>query len=416
MSLRITPARVEGAIQAPPSKSHTHRAFLLGALTGNVLVRHPLRADDTEATLDGLRALGMLVTEEADGVRVGGVLRPTKAPIDARESGTTLRLLSPMATLLPTPTTFTGRPRLAERPMDPLLGALRSLGGHVERHASGFPLVLRGPLKGGHCRLPGDQSSQFLSGLLFAAPLAPEATEIELSTPVTSRPYVDLTLTILRDHGIRIDEEGLRFHVPAGQRARQKPVDVPGDYSSAAILLAAAAATGGSLRVQGLRAEDAQGDKAIIEHLRAFGARVESQDDSVKVEGGDLHGADIDVRATPDLFPPLAAVAACARGETRLHGAPHLRAKESDRIRAMHENLRRFGIQSEEKHDGLIVHGGRPRGAQIATYNDHRVAMAGTILALAADGPSELPEPEVVRKSYPDFARDLAAVAPGAIA
>jgi 3-phosphoshikimate 1-carboxyvinyltransferase len=416
VSLRIQPGRVDGRLRAPSSKSHTHRAFLLGALNGNALVRHPLRSDDTEATLRGLEGLGLLVTEEADGVRVGGHLRSAPRPIDARESGTTLRLLTPMAALLATPVSFTGRPRLAERPMDPLLAALRALGARVERPSAGFPLTLRGPLKGGHCRLPGDQSSQFLSGLLFASPLVAADTDIELTSPVASRPYVDLTLRLLRDHGLRIEEEGLRFHVPGGQRARQKPIDVPGDYSSAAFLLAAAAVTGGRVTVDGLDPDDAQGDRAILDHLRAFGADVSRSADAVAVEGGSLRAADLNLGPTPDLFPVLAAVAACAPGTSRLHGAPHLRAKESDRIRAMHENLRRFGVASEERPDGLVVHGGHPRGAQIAAYNDHRVAMAGAVLALAASGPSELPEPDVVQKSYPGFTRDLASLAPGVLA
>lgn len=416
MRLRLQPARVDGTLRAPSSKSHTHRAYLLGALNGNALVRSPLRSDDTDATLDGLRALGLLVTEEADGVRVGGLLRGGSRPVDARESGTTLRLLTPMAALLATPTTFTGRPRLAERPMDGLLAALRALGARVERPSAGLPLTVRGPLKGGRCRLPGDQSSQFLSGLLFAAPLAPDATEIELTSPITSRPYVDLTLRILRDHGVRIEENGLRFTIAGGQRARQQPVDVPGDYSSAAFLLAAAAVTRGRVTVTNLPADDPQGDRAILDHLRAFGARVERSGDAITVEGGELAATRLDLGSTPDLFPVLAAVAACARGTTTLGGAPHLRAKESDRIRAMHENLRRFGIASEERPDGLVVHGGRPHGAQIAAYNDHRIAMAGAVLALAADGPSELPDPDVVRKSYPEFARDLAAIAPKVVA
>ena len=416
MNLRIQPGRAEGRLRAPSSKSHTHRALLMGALNGNTLVRHPLRSDDTDATLRGLEGLGLLVTEEADGVRVGGMLRGAARPIDARESGTTLRLLTPMAATLASTVAFTGRPRLAERSMDPLVAALRALGAKVERAPTGFPLTVRGPLQGGRTRLPGDQSSQFLSGLLFAGPLVPNATDIELTSPLKSRPYVDLTLTLLRDHGIRIQEEDGHFHVPGNQRARQRPIDVPGDYSSAAFLLGAAAVTNGHVTVDGLDPHDPQGDKAILSQLEAFGARVQRTGMAVEVQGGPLHGTDLDVGATPDLFPILAAVAACARGTTRLHGAPHLRDKESDRIRAMHENLRRFGIASEEHPDGLVVHGGRPRGAQIATYNDHRIAMAGAVLAMAAEGPSELPEPNVVRKSYPDFARDLALIAPGVLA
>lgn len=414
MSLQIRPGRVEGRLRAPPSKSYTHRAFLLGALSGNALVRHPLRAEDTEATLEGLRRLGLLVVHEAAGTRVGGVLRPAKKPIDAQASGTTLRLLTPLASTIDAPTTLTGVARLAERPMDPLLAAMRELGAKADRAATGLPITVHGPLQGGRCRLPGDVSSQFLSGLLLAAPLARAPVEVELTSALTSRPYVDVTIAMLAGHGVRVTEDRGRYRIDAPQRVRQKPIDVPGDYSSAAFLLAAAAVTGGRVTVEGLRPDDPQGDRAIVDHLEAFGARVERGADSVTVTGGPLAGTSIDVGATPDLFPVLAAVAGCADGDTTLHGAPHLRAKESDRIFAMRENLHAFEVAAEERPDGLVVHGrAHPKGATIQSFGDHRIAMAGAVLALGAHGPSILPDPEVVRKSYPGFAHDLAAIAPG---
>lgn len=416
MSLLVHPARVDGTVRAPSSKSYTHRAFLLAALSGNGLVRHALHADDTEATLDALRGLGCLVSKEAQGTRVGGVLKAAKAPLDVRNSGTTLRLLTPIAALLASPTTITGGPSLTERPIEPLLEALRQLGCRAQSTNGKLPLTVQGPLRGGTCRIPGDISSQFISGLLLATPFAAQETRIELTSPLTSRPYVEITLALLRERGIRIQEDKQAFVVPPQQRLRQKPFDVPGDYSSAAFLLAAAAVTSGRVRMEGLSEVDEQGDRAFLEHLETFGCRVEREVNAVTVEGAPLRAATIDVGATPDLFPILCVLGACARGTTRLHGAPHLRVKESDRVRAMHENLAAFGIASRERADGLEIDGGTPKGTRIRSFNDHRIAMACLVLGLRAAGSTELPDLDVVNKSYPNFSKDLLAIAPGVVA
>lgn len=409
--LEVRPTTVEGTVRAPPSKSHTHRAFLLAFLSGNGVIRGGLESDDTQATLDGIQSLGGLVTREAAGIRVGGTLRGGKKPVDARASGTTLRLLTGTASLLSQPTKLEAQGSLRTRPMEPLLEALRQLGVRAESDEGHAPVTVAGPLRGGAAQVHGALSSQFLSSLLLACPLASEDTRLELAGPLVSRPYVDITLSLLRHHGVKVVEHGLEFLVPARQRVRQKPYEVPGDYSGAAFHLAAAAVTGGHVAVTNLPPDDAQGDRAILDHLRAFGCRVTRTGSSVAVEGGPLQAVELDVGSTPDLFPILCAVAACARGTTTLRGAPHLRTKESDRIRAMRENLGRFGIHAEEELDGVRVHGGAPKGAPIQSFNDHRVAMAMTVLALRAEGASTLADPDVVNKSYPDFLRDLAHIA-----
>lgn len=408
MSLRIRAGTVQGRLRAPSSKSHTHRALILAALSGNGLVRHALASADTQATLDGLGALGYMVTHESGGVRVGGVTRGPKRPVDAHESGTTLRLLVPVASLQDKTVTFQGSRRLGERPMQPLLAALRSLGVQSTADPAGFPITVTGPLQGGTCDVTGDVSSQFLSGLLMATPVAPRDTDIRLSTALVSRPYVDITLAQLRLHGVSVREDRGAFHVPGNQTVRQKPFDVPGDWSSAAFLLAAAAITGGRVQLEGLELDDPQGDRAILDHLAAFGARVQRSPEVITVEGGPLDATDVDVGATPDLFPILGVIAACARGASHLKGAPHLRHKESDRIAATADLLKAFGVRSEPQADGLIVYGSRARAAQIPSHNDHRIAMSGAVLALAAaGGESTLPDPQVISKSYPGFQRDL---------
>lgn len=409
--LRVRPTTVDGRLAAPGSKSHTHRAYILGALSGNGLVRGALQCDDTDATLGALRGLGCLVTTEADGLRVGGVLRGAKKPLDARESGTTLRLLACVAALVPQPTTLQAGPGLTQRPIEPLLDALRQLGASAESTGGRAPVRIRGPLRGGECRLPGDVSSQFVSGLLLALPLAQVDSRVHVTTPLASRPYVDVTLALLRHHGVTINEHGIEFLVPAQQRVRQKPYTVPGDYSSAAFLFAAAAVAGGRVTLSNLLPDEAQGDRAILDHLRSFGCRVSRAGDQVTVDGGSLAGCDVDVRDTPDLFPILCTLAACARGASTIRGAPQLRLKESDRIEAMRSNLERFGVRCEALPDGLRVHGGAPIGATVQSFHDHRVAMALMVLGLRATGETRLEDPHVVDKSYPRFGQDLQQIA-----
>ncbi len=412
MTLRIHPGRVSGVLSAPSSKSHTHRAFLLAALSGNGSIRHALESSDTQATLDCLMRLGFLSTVLPHEIRIGGTFRPSRDALDARESGTTLRLMAGFAALQPAKTTFTAAPGLAKRPMQPLLDALRQLGAKIPAGDTTTPFTIEGPLKGGEATLRGDVSSQFLSSLLLACPLAPENTTIRIEGPITSRPYVDITLHQLRHHGVDIREDRSVFQIRGSQRVRQKPYDVPGDFSSAAFFLAAAAITNSGLNVENLARDDPQGDRRIVEQLRSLGVRIESADRAVDVKGAELVGTEIDVGATPDLFPVLAIVAACARGRTRLVGAPHLRAKESDRIHAMAVNLEAAGIGVKELPDGLEVVGGKPRATTIQSFGDHRVAMAMSILALASNGESMLPDENVVAKSYPGFFMDLKRVAP----
>lgn len=412
MTLRIRPTRVEGRLRAPPSKSHTHRAYILAALSGNGSIQNPLESQDTQATLGCLESLGMLVGRFPTETRVGGTFRAPRVALRCGNSGTTLRLMTAVASLVPHPVTLDAEAGLRSRPMGPLLAALEQLGATTQSVQGVAPVTVKGPLRGGEAGLPANVSSQFVSALLLACPVAPEDSHIRLEGPIVSRPYIDLTLSQLCHHGVVVGESDDAFQIRGGQRVRQRPFSVPGDYSSAAFLLAAAAITRGRLTLENLLPEDPQGDRAILDFLRRFGARVSQDAASVTVEGSDLVAQDVDVGQVPDLFPILCVLAACARGTSTLRGAPHLRAKESDRIRAMAVNLGRAGLEAKELPDGLRITGGIPKGITIQSFNDHRVAMALTVLALAARGASELPDEAVVAKSYPNFHNDLLTVAP----
>lgn len=417
MTLTVRPGAVGGTVQAPPSKSVTHRALLLAAQSTSLCtVRRPLRSGDTLATLGCLRALGA----HAEAAGGDGDLRFLPAPLrvpagalDCGNAGTALRLLAATVARLGGPVLLTGDASLRGRPNGPLLEALAGLGVRVESAAGCAPLRVRGPLRSGVARLPAGSSSQFASALLLALPFVPGDSLLALATPVASRPYLDVTLQVAARAGLRLEADlgAGRVRVPGGQAVRAAALDVPGDWSSAAVLLAAAAVAGGTVTVRGLDAGDAQGDRAIVDLLRRFGADVRVAGDAVSCTGGALQGAGtVDAAATPDLFPILAAVAAASRGTTTFVGGGSLRAKESDRIAAMAAGLARMGVEARERPDGLAVTGGRLRGASVASQGDHRIHMAFAVAGLAAQGATTVDGAPSAAASYPGFHADLAAL------
>jgi 3-phosphoshikimate 1-carboxyvinyltransferase len=251
-------------------------------------------------------------------------------------------------------------------------------------------------------------SSQFVSALLLAGTRTADGVRVRIQDELKSRPYVDITREMVEDFGGRLEETADGFHAPGSQRLRARTYRVPGDYSTAAFPLAAGALAG-EVTVRNLPLRSAQGDRAIVDHLRAFGADVRASGADATARQARLHGAGrLDLAQTPDLFPVLCAVAAHARGETVLAGAKHLRFKESDRIALMVANLQRLGVDCEEREDGAVVRGGKVRSAKgLVTEGDHRVLMALAVCALRAEGPLELDDHEAYRVSYPGFVDDF---------
>lgn len=411
MSLRIFPGNVRGTVSAPPSKSYTHRAFLLGLLAeGTTRVRDALLSEDPRATLEAVEALGAHVRKENDLIVIesDGRVRPPARVIDCLNSGTTLRLLSAITALTEGEVTLTGDASLRKRPMGPLLHALDSLGVRTSSTDGKAPVTVRGPMKGGRAKLPGDVSSQFVSALLLAGARTARGVDVDIDGTLKSRPYVDITLEMMEDFGARAEPRGEGFHVPGGQHYRASDYHVPGDFSTAAFPLVAGALAG-EVTVENLPARTAQGDKAILDILERFGAHVTRRERSATVRAAPLRGVSLDLSDTPDAFPVLCTLAAYAEGETVLSGAAHLRFKESDRIKAMVTNLRKLGVDAEERPDGAVIRGGRPvRGAEgLVTEGDHRVLMALAVCALRAEGPLTLDDHDAHRVSYPDFIEDF---------
>jgi len=386
--------------------------MVLGALTHDrFTLRNPLLSEDTEATLDALFALGADIRGNAHGVRIHSEeLRPAPGVIDARNSGTTIRLIAGIASLLPAKTTLTGDASLVRRPMAPLVDALVQLGARCSYLGSlGCPPVaIHGPITGPRADVPGGVSSQFVSSLLIACTQKHGPTEIAVSGELRSRPYVDITLEMLREFGADVEEAGGGFVIPGEQTLSKDSFTVPGDYSSASFPLAAAAVTGGDVTVKGLARDSPQGDRAIVQHLSDFGARVTVATDSVRVVGDRLHGVDIDVRHTPDLFPILAVLGAVAEGRTVLKGGESLKDKESDRIATTTQFLREMGARITPRPDGCEIEGGETlHGARVETHGDHRILMAASVAALAASSETAIADNSSYRVSYPGFVRDM---------
>ena len=406
MIATIHPCRLAGTVIAPASKSAAHRALIASALAdGQTLLHLNALNDDLEATIGCLAALGATIDhdvrqeqlivrpiEGAPGLRrppawlVGRAMARAEdcgriLDLDCGESGSTLRFLLPVVCALGMKARLTGRSRLPERPNRALVEALRAHGADIDSDRP--PMTAAGPLLGGMWALPGNVSSQYVTGLLFALPLLPEDSEIVLTTKLESAAYVDMTLQTLARFGIAAEPTGAGWRVPGGQAYRTpSEVRVEGDWSAAAFWLAANA-MGADIRVDGLSDDTAQGDRAII---------------------GLLKQADVDASNVPDLVPALAAAAAVLPRRTTITGAARLRLKESDRLAAVADMIGRLGGRVEVTGDGLVIDGGRPlHGGMVDGRNDHRIVMAAAILATAADGPVRVTDAQAVSKSYPEF-------------
>jgi 3-phosphoshikimate 1-carboxyvinyltransferase len=364
--------------------------------------------------------LGARIVLQDDDVQfLPAPLRAPKAALDCANSGTTLRLLTVAVTRFGHDVTLTGDGSLRGRPNGPLLDALVGLGARVSSHDGKAPITIRGPIRSGAVRLPPRSSSQYASALMLGLAVLPGPSTIELQAPVSSSPYLDVTLASARHFGLRIVEAprpqdgGRRFDLPGGDVPRAERINVEGDWSAAAFPLVAAAVTGGRATVTAVREDSLQGDRAIVAILRSFGAKVQHADTGVTGEGPGpgalVSPGTVDVAATPDLFPALCVLAACARGTTTFTGGAALRAKESDRIQAMARGLAQMGVQVRERPDGLEVDGGKLRGATVASLGDHRIHMAFAIAGLAAHGVTTIDDPACAAVSYPDFHKAMTA-------
>jgi 3-phosphoshikimate 1-carboxyvinyltransferase len=409
---------LKGTLTAPPSKSYTHRAFVVASLAeGESRIENYLHAGDTLSTVNACRALGVEINLGSSAARVkgtGGALKTPPRAINCENSGTTIRLVSGMASLDGT-ATLTGDASLQRRPMQPLLDALGQLG--VEAYSSkgnGAPpiVVEGGTFQGGRAELRGDVSSQFISSLLIASPYAREDVEIALTTPLMSRPYIDITLDVMKSYGIGVvNRDYSSFKIASGGRYRGRKYRIEGDYTNASYFLALAALTDSDITVHDLRMDSKQGDRVMLKILSKMGAEVKVGENEVRVIGDELRGIEVDLKDSPDLVPTIAALACKAGGTTVIKNVEHARHKESDRLATCAREFRKFGAEIIEKQDGLVIKGAqRLKGALVESYGDHRLAMSLSILGLAAEGTTTVKGAECASISYPRFFNALESI------
>ncbi len=409
MELVVRKSRLEGRVLIPASKSHTIRAVLIAALAdGTSRIGNPLVSLDTDAVLGAARAFGAEVEEHETDWQVKGVGGKLCAPddvIDVLNSGTTLYLAMGMAALGTGCTVFTGDESIRTRPAGILIDALSALGADVfSTRGNGLaPIVVRGPMKGGSTTVRA-VTSQYVSSLLLSCPLAEGKTELAV-TGLNEAPYVRMTMDWLDGQGIRYqaDDDLGRFVIEGGQCYRAYDRNVPGDFSSATFFLTGAAVTGGDVVLAGLDMNDSQGDKTVIDMLRAMGVKIETREGDIHVKGGELRGCELDLNATPDALPALAVAGCMAEGETRLVNVSQARLKETDRIAVMCAELRKMGADIEEREDGLVIRRSKLVGASVKGHSDHRVVMALALAGLTAKGRTEIDTAESAAVTFPDF-------------
>ena len=406
--LSIAGGPIRATVEVPGSKSIANRALICAALApGRSTVHHVATGDDTRAMLDGLSRLGVGVEQRDTTVVIDGGSLRGGTTINARLAGTTSRFLTALAALDVEPTVVDGEETLRRRPMSELHDALRSLGADVRSVDGCLPVtVSRANLSGGRVEMRGDVSSQFVSALMMIAPCLSTGLTIDLTTPLVSRPYVAITASVMSSfgaEGITVGEQTIGV-----EPSNYAPCDfrVESDASSASYPLAAAAITGGEVRVEGVGANALQGDARFADLLEAMGCEVVRDRHATTVSRrGALRGIDVDMSDVSDLVPTIAVVAAFAASPTRITGVGFIRRKESDRIGDVVGGLRSIGCGAEENEDGLTIVPGDPssyRGTIMRVHDDHRLAMSWSLLALVVPDIS-VDEPEVVSKSWPDW-------------
>ncbi len=408
MRLQVIPSILSGTVRAPSSKSGLHRLLICAALSSQPTRIHGfMPSGDILATMNCLSALGAALTVRED---VCTVVPPdqyrNESVFPCGESGTTLRFFLPLASALCGKASFTGHGRLPYRPISELLDAMQSGGAVLS--SSHLPLTMSGKLMPGRYLLPGNVSSQYISGMLSALSVTPGESAVELTSPLESGSYVEMTIDALRRFGAEIEQSN-QCYLIHGQHRLTSPGDVTaeGDWSGAASYLCAGAISG-PVSVSGLRRDSLQGDRSVLDILGHFGAKTEwIAADTVRVVPGELRAIRVDLRNIPDLLPSLAVTAMFAKGTTVFLNGGRLRFKESDRLRATARLIESFGGTAEEGEDSLTITGPvNPRSALLPFSGDHRIVMAEAVAAACADGPSEIPDADSADKSYPGFFRD----------
>ena len=406
MDIILTPSPLAGNIAAIPSKSVAHRMLICAAFADEPTTLFiPQTSDDINATADCMKALGASIEINGAEYKVTPITTPAAAPtLDCGESGSTLRFLLPVAAALGNSSHFVGHGRLPKRPLSDLLNAMNEQGTTFSSEM--LPLTLGGKLRGGHYRIAGNVSSQYITGLLLALPLTKEDSTIEITTTLESASYIDITLSVLKIFGIEVSVKENTYYIKGGQHYHSPGhLPVEGDWSNAAFFLSAAA-IGNKIAMSGINENSAQGDRKIVSLLEGFGAKANTEKGTTTLIGDDLKGYTIDIRDTPDLLPILSVVAAYSEGTTTFINAARLRLKESDRLESTASLIQNLGGKAETTEDSITIYGTGLIGGTVDSCNDHRIAMATAIAATRCKKEVTICGAEAVNKSYPGFFED----------
>ena len=405
-NVRISPSALCGKVNLPASKSVAHRVLICAALAGGKSEIKPFcTSRDIYATVCALKALGAQIKEGKTGYTVQGINPKSGVKLNCFESGSTARFLLPVAAALGADAQFIGEGRLPQRPFDCLCEVLRQNG--VTCGSNKLPIDISGRFKGEHFTLPGNVSSQYISGILMAAPLMGCDVTVEIKGRLESEPYVEMTVAVMGQFGVKVERFSSGYFVKGGQKYIPQKVKIEADWSAAAFFMSAAA-LGGEVALSGLNFASTQGDMAALDVFAAFGAEISIVSDTLFVKKGkELRGITVCAEQIPDMGPAIAATAAFAKGETKITGAARLRLKESDRIATVCAALKAMGVGVTEGEDSITIVGGKAFGGKIDGANDHRIVMAFSVAAAYCEGETEITCSQAVTKSYPEFFRDF---------
>ncbi len=406
MDLTVYPSQISGVVTANPSKSHMLRAIVAGLLAGGrSVISNPSFCDDAKATLSVAVGLGAKVEIEKNRVVISGGLDPVGNILNCGESGLGLRMFSAVAALSGKEITLVGQGTLKSRSVAMIEKPLTDLGARVTSKQGKLPVTVCGPLTGGKTIVDGSLSSQFLTGLLMALPLAEKDSELFVND-LKSRFYIDLTIKVLEDFGIDVRNNNYKhFVIPGGQSYVSREYRIEGDWSGAAFLLVAGAISG-EVEVENLDIDSRQADRRILDVLEQFGARISKGNKTIRVTKAGMNPFVFDATDSPDLFPPLVVLASYAKGKSRIKGVSRLAGKESNRAEALVEEFTKVGIKIETDGDEMTIYGGTVTGGTINSRNDHRIAMAAAVAGVGAGGSINIQGYECINKSYPDFFTD----------
>ncbi|MEA2013294.1 MAG: 3-phosphoshikimate 1-carboxyvinyltransferase [Verrucomicrobiota bacterium] len=410
MKFKTQKSSLTGNVRIPGSKSHTIRAVLIASLAeGTSYIKHPLVSSDTLSAINIYQALGAEIIEQKDCWVIKGVgknVLTSQKTLDVGNSGTTLRLAMGSVALFADSAkiTLTGDKQICSRPIAPLIKSLNQLGADIFSPNGCAPVTISGKICGGKTQIEC-QSSQYLTSLLMACPLAENDTEIIVPI-LNEKPYVQMTLDWLQKQGIKLthNPQMTSFYISGGQKYKAFSTQIPADFSTATFFLCAGAIKGNSIICSGLDLEDTQGDKKVVEYLKRMGTDISVHTNgNITVKGGELNGIDIDMNETPDALPMMAVTACFAKGKTKLYNVAQARIKETDRIKVMMSELKKMGADIEELPDGLIITGTELNSADVCGHSDHRVVMALTIAGMMTAGSTVIDSAESANITFPEF-------------